>query len=107
MKSEAYIDWTQSAETVRNQIHGLSPSLGAFSREPARGAHIKFLRAEVTTGSGAPGILLREDLRIACGEGAVQILQVQRPGKSIMSGRELIHGARLVPGAIFAPANVR
>jgi methionyl-tRNA formyltransferase len=106
-KNEAEIDWTQSAETVRNQIHGLSPSPGAFSRVPVRDEHIKFLRAEVTTGRGPPGMLLTEDMRIACGEGAVQILQVQRPGKSIMSGGELMHGARLAPGAIFAPSNVR
>lgn len=102
-KSEADIDWTQTAETVRNQIHGLSPRPGAFSRVPVgdREEHIKFLRAEVTAGTGLPGMLLNQHMRIACGEGAVEILEAQRPGKSLMSGGELVRGARLAPGVLF------
>jgi methionyl-tRNA formyltransferase len=102
-KSEADIDWAQSAETVRNQIHGLSPWPGAFSRMSVEGRdeQFKFLRARVTNGTGIPGTLLSEDLRIACGDGAVEILQVQRPSRSIVSGREFMRGARLAPGAVF------
>ncbi len=102
-KSEADIDWTQRAETVRNQIHGLSPAPGAFSKIQIgnRDENIKFFRAEVTTGTGTPGILLSEDMRIACGAGAIRVLQGQRSGKMIMSGRELMRGAMLSPGAIF------
>jgi methionyl-tRNA formyltransferase len=102
-KSEADIDWTQRAETVRNQINGLSPAPGAFSkiRIGNRDENIKFLRAEVTTGTGTPGMLLSEDMRIACGAGAIQVLQGQRSGKAAMSGRELMRGATLAPGAVF------
>ncbi len=102
-KSEADIDWAQSAETVRNQIHGLSPWPGAFSRMSLedRDEQVKFLRARVTTGTGIPGTLLTEDMRIACGDGAVEILQIQRPSRSIVSGRELMRGARLAPGVAF------
>jgi methionyl-tRNA formyltransferase len=102
-KSEADIDWAQSAETVRNQIHGLSPWPGAFSRMSIKGRdeQFKFLRARVTTGTGLPGTLLTEDMRIACGDGAVEILQVQRPSKSMVSGLELMRGSRLAPGAVF------
>jgi methionyl-tRNA formyltransferase len=102
-KSEADIDWAQNAETVRNQIHGLSPWPGAFSRMLVEGRdeQFKFLRARVTTGTGFPGTLLTEDMRIACGDGAVEILQVQRPSRSIVSGRELMRGARLAPGVVF------
>jgi methionyl-tRNA formyltransferase len=111
-KSEVDIDWTQSAETVRNQIHGLSPAPGAFSkaRIGSREENIKLLRAEVTTGMGSPGILLSEDMRIACGAGAIRILQGQRSGKSVMSGRELMQGAKLAPGVFFtrsfAPSSI-
>ena len=102
-KSEADIDWTQNAETVRNQIHGLSPWPGPFSMMSVEDRHeqVKFLRARVTTGTGFPGTLLTEDMRIACGDGAVEILQVQRPGRSIVTGRELVRGARLAPGVVF------
>jgi methionyl-tRNA formyltransferase len=102
-KSEADIDWTQSAETVRNQIHGLSPWPGAFSKAQVgdRDEHIKFLRAEVTTGTGSPGMLLSEDMRVACGVGAIRVLQGQRSGKTMMSGRELMRGAKLALGVVF------
>jgi methionyl-tRNA formyltransferase len=102
-KSETEIDWTKSAETVRNQIHGLSPTPGALSRVLIgnREENIKFLRVEATTGTGWPGTLLSEDMTIACGAGAIRILQAQRSGRTTMSGRELMRGAKLVPGVIF------
>lgn len=102
-KSEAEIDWARSAETIRNQIHGLSSAPGAFSKLPIgnRNENIKFLRAEVATGTGPPGTLLSEDMTIACGEGAIRVLQGQRSGRSVTSGRELMRGARLAPGVIF------
>jgi methionyl-tRNA formyltransferase len=107
-KSEADIDWAQNAETVRNQIHGLSPWPGAFSRMSVEGRdeQVKFLRAKVTTGTGFPGTLLTEDMRIACGDGAIEILQVQRPNRTIVSGRELVRGARLAPGVVFERSHV-
>ena len=111
-KSEAEVDWTQSAEGVRNQIHGLSPAPGAFSKVPTGNRHedVKFLRVEVSTGTGLPGTLLSEDMRIACGVGAIRVLQGQRAGKAIMSGHELMRGTKLAPGVSFtessAPSSV-
>jgi methionyl-tRNA formyltransferase len=102
-KGEAEIDWTQGAETVRNQVHGLSPAPGAYSRIPigSRDESIKFLRAEVITGTGQPGTLLSEDMSVACGTGAIRVLQGQRSGKTVMSGRELMRGAKLARGTVF------
>jgi methionyl-tRNA formyltransferase len=102
-KNEAEIDWTQSAEGVRNQIHGLSPTPGAFSKVVTGNRHetIKFFRAEVAMGTGSPGMLLSEDMRIACGVGAVRVLQGQRAGKTMMNGHELMRGAKLAPGVNF------
>jgi methionyl-tRNA formyltransferase len=106
-KSEAEVDWRQSAEGVRNQIHGLSPVPGAFSKAPI-GNHyedIKFFRAEVVTGTGLPGMLLSEDMRVACGVGAIRVLQGQRAGKVMMSGHELMRGAHLTPGIAFTQSS--
>ncbi len=102
-KSEAEIDWTQSAEIVRNHINALSPSPGAFSRLLIRNdeENIKIFRAEVATGGGAPGMLLSEDMRIACGAGAIRVLLAQRSGKAVMRGRDLMQGASLAPGVRF------
>jgi methionyl-tRNA formyltransferase len=106
-KSEAQIDWTQSAETVRNQIHGLAPAPGAVSKILIgnREETIKFFRAEVRTGTGPPGVLLSEDMRIACGAGSIRVLEGQRAGKTVMSGRELARGAKIAPGAVFTPSH--
>ncbi len=105
-KSEAEIDWTQDAEKVRNQIHGLSPAPGAYSKllVGTREESIKFLRVEIIAGSGQPGTLLSEDMRIACGTGAIRVLQGQRSGKIVMSGCELMRGAKLAPGTVFRRA---
>jgi methionyl-tRNA formyltransferase len=102
-KSETEIDWTQSAETVRNHVHALSPAPGAFSKVVIgdKAENIKFFLVEATTGTGSPGLLLSEDMRIACGAGAIRVLQGQRSGKTVMSGRELVRGTTLAPGAIF------
>ena len=102
-KSETEIDWTQGAESVRNHIHALSPAPGASSNAVIgnREENIKLFRVEATAGTGSPGMLLSEDMRIACGGGAVRVLQGQRSGKTVMSGRELVRGASLAPGAIF------
>ncbi len=107
-KSETEIDWTQSAETVRNRIHSLSPAPGAFSKVVIgnRAENIKLFRAEATTGDGAPGMLLSEDMRIACGAGAIRVLQGQRSGKTVMSGRQLMRGATLAPGATFTQSDL-
>ena len=105
-KSEAEIDWTQNAERVRNQIHGLSPAPGAYSKLLVGGREesVKFLRVETTAGSGPPGTLLSEDLIIACAAGAIRVLQGQRSGKNVMSGSELMRGAKLAPGTVFSRA---
>jgi methionyl-tRNA formyltransferase len=102
-KIEAGIDWTQSAESVRNHIHGLSPAPGAYSKVRI-GDHcesIKILRAEVTAGKGSPGALLGDDMGVACGAGAIRILQAQRSGRTVVSGCELMRGAKLASGAAF------
>jgi methionyl-tRNA formyltransferase len=102
-KSEAEIDWTKSAEMVRNQIHALSPTPGARSEVVigSRKEKVKFFRAQVTTETGAPGTLLSDGMSVACGSGAIRILEGQRSGRASMSGSELLRGAKLVPGAIF------
>ncbi len=103
-KGEAEIDWTESAEMVRNKVHGLSPTPGAFSRIMIgdQCESIKFLRAEIVAETGSPGTVLNSDMCVACGAGAIRILQGQRPGKKVMRGRELIQGAKVVPGMVFS-----
>jgi methionyl-tRNA formyltransferase len=100
-KAEARIDWQRPAREVLRHIHGLSPFPGAWCEltgdgEPAR---IKVLRCEPATGSGAPGAVLDDRLTIACGNGAIRILELQRAGKAPMKSADFLRGAPLKPPA--------
>ncbi len=97
-KSEARIDWSRPATEVHNLIRGLSPFPGAFFELPLSGgtARIKVLRSTLADGRGAPGTIL-ENLTIACGTGAVRLLQVQREGKATMDAASFLRGAGALP----------
>lgn len=102
-KSESRIDWTWPAARLHDCIRGLSPFPGAwfeidFGKGPER---IKVLRTQRAEGSGAPGEILACDqgvLSIACGEGAIRLLEVQRAGKTAVKISEFLRGANLTPG---------
>jgi len=104
-KSEAAIDWRADAFAVRDRIHGLSPAPGAHSEITIGGRleRIKILRAEVVAGTGAPGELVDPSMVVACGDKAIHVVAAQRPGKTPMSGAELMRGAKLKVGARFNP----
>jgi methionyl-tRNA formyltransferase len=100
-KAEARIDWNRPARAVLRHIHGLSPFPGAWCEvgiegEPVR---VKILRCELVTGSGAPGDVLDDHLGVACGDGAIRILELQRAGKAPMKGAQFLHGTPLKPPA--------
>jgi methionyl-tRNA formyltransferase len=100
-KAEARIDWNKPAREVLRHIHGLSPFPGAWCElavdgEPAR---VKILRCEVAKGSGAPGELLDDRLAVACKQGAIRILELQRAGKAPMKAGEFLRGTALKAGA--------
>ena len=103
-KAEAKIDWRKPAHSVLRHIHGLSPFPGAWSEVLVDGeaVRVKILRCEPARGAGAPGALLDDQLTIACGEGAVRILELQRAGKAPMKAAEFLRGTPLKAGARFA-----
>jgi len=102
-KAEARIDWSRPAHAVLRHIHGLSPFPGAFSEVSIDGeaVRIKILRCEQANGKGAPGAVLDDRLSIACGEGAIRIVELQRAGKAPMNATDFLRGTRLAPGARF------
>jgi methionyl-tRNA formyltransferase len=102
-KAEAKVDWTKPARAVLRHIHGLSPFPGAWSEVSIDGeaVRIKLLRCEPAEGTGAPGAVLDDRLTIACGEGAIRIVELQRAGKAPMQARDFLRGTKLAPGARF------
>ena len=95
-KSESRIDWSRPARDVHNHIRGLSPFPGAWFGFD--GARVKVLRSTLGSGSGAPGTALDDHLTIACGDGAVRLVQVQREGKKAMSAEEFLRGNAITKG---------
>jgi methionyl-tRNA formyltransferase len=100
-KAEARIDWNRPARAVLRHIHGLSPFPGAWCEIPIEGeqVRVKILRCELAAGSGEPGQLLDDRLAVACGEGAIRILELQRAGKGAMKAQEFLRGTPLLAGA--------
>src|SRR3954451_15564508 len=100
-KAESRTDWNNPARAVLRHIHGLSPFPGAWCEMPLDGepARVKLLRCALAQGSGAPGELLDDRLTVACREGAVRILELQRAGKAPMKAEEFLRGTPLKPPA--------
>ena len=99
-KDEARIDWFKSAGEIDCLIRGLAPAPGAFSE--VKDERLKILYAEPATGKGAPGEVINGDPAIACGEGALRLLKVQRPGGKVMEAAEMLKGFALPPGTRFS-----
>ena len=98
-KGESRIDWTKPAHDVLRHIHGLSPFPGAWCEMPLEGemSRVKILRCEMAGGSGPSGELLDDSLTVACGRGAVRILELQRAGKQPMKAEDFLRGIPLKP----------
>ncbi|WP_171177968.1 methionyl-tRNA formyltransferase [Ruegeria sp. HKCCD8929] len=89
-KAEARVDWTRPAVEVDRQIRGLSPFPGAWTE--INGERIKLLASRLAEGQGAPGQVLDDDLTVACGKGAVELLRLQRAGKGAQDGDVFLRG---------------
>jgi methionyl-tRNA formyltransferase len=101
-KSETRIDWSQSWNRVHDHIRGLSPFPGAwFTMAGDAAQRVKVLRTTRGEGQGPPGTLLDDRLTVACREGAVRILELQRSGRQAMQADEFLRGSSVAPGAVF------
>jgi methionyl-tRNA formyltransferase len=101
--AETRIDWSRPAREVHNLIRGLSPYPGAWFEIDLNGKpeRIKALRSTLANGSGAPGLALDNKLTIACGEGAVSLVEVQRAAKRPMSADDFLRGATIAHGTVL------
>ena len=103
-KEETRIDWARPWPIVHNHMRGLSPFPGAWFELPSEGAaaRIKVLRSTKGKGTGAPGTVLDDQLSIACGEGAVRLLELQRAGRQAMKADEFLRGCPVPLGTRLA-----
>ena len=102
-KEMGLIDWTRSAKEIACQARGLDPWPSAYT--DCLGGTLKIYRARPAMGEGEPGTVLRssakEGLFVACGEGALEVLEMQAPGGKRMSARAYLAGKKIEPGTRF------
>ncbi|WP_209835287.1 MULTISPECIES: methionyl-tRNA formyltransferase [unclassified Ruegeria] len=89
-KSEARVDWSRPAVEVDRQVRGLSPFPGAWTE--IDGNRVKLLASRLAEGQGAPGEVLNDDLYVACGQGAIELLRLQRAGKGAQDKETFLRG---------------
>jgi len=99
-KNETRIDWAKPWQDVHNHCRGLSPYPGAWC-EFANAGRVKILRTTKGEGGGPPGRVLDDKLTVACGSGAVRLLQLQRAGKQPMAADEFLRGTPVAPGTML------
>lgn len=96
-KAEAKIDWSQDARSIFNLVRGLNPFPGAWCM--MNGERVKILAGQMVDKNGAVGAVLDEQLTIACGDGAYQILSLQRAGKGPVSAADYLLGHSIPAGS--------
>ncbi len=98
-KSEARIDWSRPAEQLDWHIRGLAPFPGAWCE--LNGTRVKIHLARPEDGQGSQGEVLDDQLLVACGTGALRILEIQPAGKPIMSADDFLRGTKVCTGDNF------
>ncbi|MDO6965179.1 methionyl-tRNA formyltransferase [Rhizobium alvei] len=100
-KEEARLDFNQPAIELHNRIRGLSPFPGAWFEAEIGGKaeRIKVLRSQLATGEAVPGTVLDEGLAIACSEGAIRLMRLQRAGGKALETAEFCRGTTLPVGS--------
>ncbi len=97
-KEDGEVDWKLPARELYNRWRGFQPWPGIYTF--AQGARLAIARCRISPASGAPGTLLpAETMSVACGQGALELLEVQPEARKRMSGGEFLRGAHLAPGA--------
>jgi methionyl-tRNA formyltransferase len=101
--ADAAIDWTQPSRVVHDLVRGLSPFPGAYTtidlgRGPERMKVLRTGRLSAGRAGAAPGEVIDDALAVACGDGAVRLLQVQRAGSKAMDAGEFLRGVPVPAG---------
>jgi methionyl-tRNA formyltransferase len=98
-KNETRVDWTRPWKHVHDHCRGLSPFPGAWCE--LNGARMRVLRTTKGEGSGTPGTVLDDKLTIACGDGALRIVELQLAGKKAMRAEDFLRGTPLPAGSVL------
>ena len=108
-REDGRLDWRESAVALERRVRAFTPWPGAFVELPDLRLKVLEARSLAVAADAPPGTLLDERLAVACGEGVLRLLRVQRPGKAAMSAEDFLRGRPLpvgsrLDGASEAPA---
>jgi methionyl-tRNA formyltransferase len=100
-REEARLDWRLSALALERQVRAFDPWPGAYFC--GRGERLRVLAAEADPQSATapPGTVLDDNLSVACGEGVLRPLKLQRPGRTALDTSALLRGFALPPGTVL------
>lgn len=103
-REDSLLDWTRPAAELERRVRAFAPRPGA--RFAFRGESIRLEAAAVEAGGGPPGRVLDEGAAVACGEGVLRLLRLQRPGRSAMEAATFLHGFPLPAGTDLLDAAI-
>ena len=95
LKSEARINWSESAKNIVGKVNGLFPNSFFFYQNQ----RYKILKVELSSEIGEAGDVLSDNLEIACKEGAIKVLEIQKEGKRPQKINEFMHGSQIKKGS--------
>jgi len=99
-KEHGRIDWKLPAQAIHNRVRGLQPWPGAYTR--FRGQQLTIWKSRVSPSPvGNPGTLARHPLRVNCGEGMLEPLEVQLEGRKRITGEQFANGQRITDDDIL------
>jgi methionyl-tRNA formyltransferase len=102
-KEESIIDWHQSAEQINRMIRGLNPWPGCFFKY--KGETIKVLKAkiinDVINSKLKIGEVIDDRLSVNCGQGVLQLLRLQRPGRNPLDLSDFLRGNKIMPSEVL------
>ncbi|MBI5937471.1 MAG: methionyl-tRNA formyltransferase [Betaproteobacteria bacterium] len=103
-KADAAVDWRRPAGEIDHQVRAFNPAPGAFASW--QGEAIKLWRARPAEGRGAPGEIVaveRDAVRVACGDGVLELLELQKAGAKRLPAAAFLAGSPLAVGQRFDP----
>jgi methionyl-tRNA formyltransferase len=98
-RAEARLDWTKPAVVLEREVRAFNPSPGSWFLYGNE--RIKVLKSAVSKSNGTPATVIGPGLTVACGSGALRLIEVQRPGRRAMSDEELLRGFPIPPGTLL------
>ena len=101
-KEDGLIDWSNDARMIHNQVRGMNPSPGAYTRCAKGPLRIHRTKIVDESSSGTPGLIAgsspKDGFFVSCGTGSLKILEIQPPGKKVMDGASFVRGYRIEEG---------